>query len=38
MHHANNEKQKTLGETETYKYLRILEVDTFKQVEMKEKN
>ena len=27
-----------LGEKETYKYLAILEVDTIKQVEMKEKN
>ena len=26
-----------LGEKETYKYLGILEADTFKQVEMKEK-
>ena len=26
-----------LGENETYKFLRILEVDTIKQVEMKDK-
>ena len=31
------EKIRTLGEKETYKYLGILEVDTIKQVEMKEK-
>ena len=29
---------RTLGEKETYKYLGILEADTIKQVEMKEKN
>ena len=29
---------KTLGERKTYKYLRILKVDTIKQQEMKEKN
>ena len=29
---------RTLGENETYKYLGKLEVDTVKQVEMKEKN
>ena len=34
----NEEKIRTLGEKETYKYLRILEADTMKQVEMKEKN
>ena len=28
---------RTLGEKETYKYLGILETETFKQVEMKEK-
>ena len=31
------EKISMLGEKETYKYLGILEVDTIKQVEMKEK-
>ena len=30
-------KNRTLGEKETYKYLAILETDTIKQVEMKEK-
>ena len=30
-------KSRTLGEKETYKYLGILEADTIKQVEMKEK-
>ena len=30
-------KIKTLGEKETYKYLGILEADTIKQVEMKDK-
>ena len=34
---SNQEKIRTLGEKETYKYLRILEVGTIKQVEMKEK-
>ena len=34
----NQEKIRTLGEKETYKYLEILEADTIKQVEMKEKN
>ena len=34
----NQEKLKTLGEKETYKYLGILEADTIKQVEMKETN
>ena len=34
----NQEKIRTLGEKETYKYVRILEADTIKQVEMKEKN
>ena len=33
----NQEKIRTLGEKETYKYLGILEADTIKQVEMKEK-
>ena len=32
------EKIRTLEEKESYKYLEILEVDTIKQVEMKEKN
>ena len=34
---ANQDKIKTLGEKETYKCLGILEADTIKQVEMKEK-
>ena len=34
----NKDKIKTLAENETYKYLWILEADTIKQVEMKEKN
>ena len=33
----NQDTIKTLAENETYKYLGILEVDTIKQVEMKEK-
>ena len=33
----NQEKIRTLGEKETYKYLGILEADTIKQVKMKEK-
>ena len=33
----NWDKIRTLGENETYKYLGILEVDTIKQVEMKDK-
>ena len=33
----NQEKMRTFGEKETYKYLGILEADTIKQVEMKEK-
>ena len=33
----NPEKIRTLGEKKTYKYLEILEADTIKQVEMKEK-
>ena len=31
-------KNRMLGEKETYKYLGMLEVDTIKQEEMKEKN
>ena len=34
----NQEKTKTFGEKETYKYLGILEADTIKQEEMKESN
>ena len=34
----NQEKLRTLREKETYKYLRILEANTIKQGEMKEKN
>ena len=33
----NRDKIRTLGENETYKYLGILEADTIKQVEMKDK-
>ena len=33
----NHDKIRTLGENETYKYLGILEVDTIKQVQMKDK-
>ena len=33
----NQVKIRTLGEKETYKYLGILDADTIKQVEMKEK-
>ena len=33
----NQDKIRTLREKETYKYLGILEADTIKQVEMKEK-
>ena len=33
----NQEKMRTLGEKETYKYLRILEADTIKQVGTKKK-
>ena len=33
----NQDKIRTLGEKETYKYLAILEADTIKRVEMKEK-
>ena len=34
----NQEKIRTFGKKETYKYLGILEADAIKQVEMKEKN
>ena len=34
----NQDKMRTLAENETYKYLGILEADTIKQVEMKEKS
>ena len=34
---SNQEKIRTLGENETYKYLGNLEADTIKQVEMKDK-
>ena len=34
----NQDKIRTLGEKETYKYLGILEDETIKQVEMKEKS
>ena len=34
----NHDKIKKLAENETYKYLGILEADTIKQVERKEKN
>ena len=37
MKQPNEEKIRTLGEKETYKYLGTLEADTIKQVEMKEK-
>ena len=33
----NHDKISTLGENETYKYLSILEADTIKQMEMKDK-
>ena len=33
----NQDKIRTLGENETYKYLGILEADSIKQVEMKDK-
>ena len=33
----NQDKIRTLGENETYKYLGILEADNIKQVEMKDK-
>ena len=35
---SNKDEIKTLAENETSKYLGILEADTIKQVEMKEKN
>ena len=35
---SNQEKIRTLVEKETYKYLGILEADTIKKVEIKEKN
>ena len=35
---SNKDKIRKLGEKETYKYLGILEADTIKQVEMKEKD
>ena len=38
MHLPNQDKIRTLGEKETYKYLDILNAETTKQVEMKEKN
>ena len=34
----NQERIRTFGEKENYKYLGILEMDTIKQVEIKEKN
>ena len=34
---SNRKKIRTLGEKENYKYLGILEADSIKQVEMKEK-
>ena len=37
MEQPNQDKIRTLGEKETYKYLEILKIDTIKQVEMKEK-
>ena len=37
MEQPNQDKIRTLGEKETYKYLGILETDKIKQVEMKEK-
>ena len=33
---TNKEKIRTLGEIEIYKYMRIQEADTIKQMEMKE--
>ena len=33
----NQDKIRTLGEKETYKYLGVLEADTIKQMEVKEK-
>ena len=37
MEQPNHDKIRTLGENETYKYLGILEVNTIKQMEMKDK-
>ena len=37
MEFLNQDKIRTLGEKETYKYLGILKADIIKQVEMKEK-
>ena len=37
MKRSNQNKIRTLGENETYKYLGIFETDTIKQVEMKDK-
>ena len=37
MEQPDQDKIRTLGENETYKYLGILEADTIKQVEMKDK-
>ena len=37
MEQPNKDKIRTLGEKETYKYLSILEADTIKQLEMKDK-
>ena len=37
MEQPNHDKIRTLGENETYKYLGILEADTIKKVEMKDK-
>ena len=37
MEQSNQDKIKTLAENKTYKYMGILEADTIKQVEMKEK-
>ena len=34
----NQERMRTLGEKETYKYKGILEADTIKEMKMKEKN
>ena len=34
---TNHDKIRTVGENETYKYLGVLEADTIKQVEMKDK-
>ena len=37
MEQPNHDKFRTLGENETYEYLGILEADTMKQMEMKDK-